>query len=59
MLKQKKAAIIDESFTPYKKVLIAVYDYYLIEYGSTLNNQKFAQQNRMLKQICMHLNVFG
>ena len=57
--KPKQKVVIDESFRPYCQCLQALFDYYLIEYSTTLNNQIAAIFGKKeYKSFLMHVNVF-
>ena len=57
--KPKHKMIVDDSFKPYCMCLQALFDYYLIEYSSTLNNQiATIFGKKEYKSFLMHISVF-
>ena len=57
-LKQRKLLLIDESFDPYRKLLLALFDYYLIEHATMNSAMINLLQNKLYKSFCMHITVF-
>lgn len=56
----KKQAVVDDSFEPFLKCLQYLFDYYIIEFSSTLNQPLLdILPNKIYKNFCMHINVFS